>query len=157
MTPIGKWFAPHAAFAAAFPTDGEFDHPPGCYLVRQLHEGLLPLAARVDEFDNWRDVGWVVTCLWQDAGFEVYFAPHGESAPPGWILGIAPLGQPGVIRRLFGAKPVPYIDDSRELTAAVHALLEADPHVSRIRWAMNDDPRNGELEHPNGLIWPEVT
>jgi hypothetical protein len=69
------------------------------------------------------------------------------------MLAIAPLGQPGAMRRLFGAKASPYIAQSKLLTTHVHGLLSNDAHVSNLRWAMNADPVKSETTDPSKLSW----
>jgi hypothetical protein len=96
----------------------------------------------------------VVTCGVGGQRFEVYFAGIGAApAPTTWMLAVAPLGQPGSIRRLFGAKVSPYIAQSKRLTAHVHTLLANDAHVSNVRWAMNADPLKSKATDPSELSW----
>jgi hypothetical protein len=145
---------PNAAFEANFPRDVEFEHPAGCYLARAMRQSLPPVASAVDDFENWRDCGWVLTCEVDGRQFEVYFAAVGtEPVPRTWMLAVAPLGQPGAIRRLFGAKELPYVTQSKMLTAHVHKLLADDPHISNVRWAMNADPLKSNVRDPKELNW----
>jgi hypothetical protein len=145
---------PNAAFDANFPLDVEFAHPAGCYLARKLQQSLPAVASAVNDFDNWRDSGWVVTCDVGGQRFEVYFAGIGtESAPTTWMLGVAPVGQPGSIRRLFGAKVAPYETQSKALTLHLHEFLLNDTHISNVRWAMNADPSESKVRDPSQLRW----
>ena len=145
---------PNAAFDASFPADVEFEHPPGCYLARKLQQSLPTVASTVDDFDNWRDTGWVLTCEVEGQRFEVHFACIGStSAPYTWMLAIAPLGQLGALRKCFGAKASPYRAQSKLLTAHMHGVLSNDAHVSNLRWAMNADPVKSKTMDPSSLSW----
>jgi hypothetical protein len=145
---------PNAALAAAFPADAELEHPVGCYLARRLQNLLPEVAQRVDPFDNWRDCGWVINYEVDLQRFEIYFSSsNGEAGSATWMLAIAPLGQPGVISRLFGTKPVSSGPQSKKLALCVHKVLASDPHVSALRWAMNADPTNSNVANPNDLGW----
>ena len=146
---------PNAAFEASFPADAEFEHPPGCYLARRLQAELAAVASTVPEFDNWRDAGWSVVCEVEGRRFEVYFSgldigPRAQS----WMLGIAPIGQPGSLRKLLRG------DLARIRRAESHAddASEQDscwrrPCVERTSWAMNADPRDAIVADPNELNW----
>ena len=148
---------PNAAFDATFPADAEFEHPPGCYLARKLLQSLSSIASAVDDFDNWRDTGWVVTCEVDGKRFEVYFGGiESASAPNAWMLAIAPLGRPGALRKLFGAKDSAYTAQSKLLAMHVHRILANDAHVSNLRWAMNSDPTDGKATDPNSLSWGDA-
>ena len=145
---------PNAAFEASFPADAEFEHPPGCYLARRLQAELAAVASTVHDFDNWRDAGWSVVCEVEGRRFEVYFSgldigPRAQS----WMLGIAPIGQPGSLRKLLGVTSIAYVAQSRMLTMQVNKILVGDGHVSNVRWAMNADPRDAIVADPNELNW----
>lgn len=130
-------------FRGAFPADAEFDRPEGCYLARKLQSSLCSLASGQVEFDNWKDVGWVVTCSVRDSPLAIYFAHY--SARRAWELTIE--------SRSFG--PSRYSSAMRELTLHVHALLREEPGVSAIRWALNRAPRGKGPADPATLSWPD--
>ena len=145
---------PNAAFDAAFPPDAELAHPAGCYLARKVQQSLSTIASMVDDFDSWRDSGWVVTCEVGGQRFEVYFAGTGTGpAPTTWMLGVAPIGQPGTIRRIFGAKVAPYKTQSKTLTVHLDKLLSNDTYISNVRWAMNADPSPSKIKDASELSW----
>jgi hypothetical protein len=149
---------PNAAFDASFPVDAEFDHPPGCYLARRLQSELPRVASCAGDFDNWRDCGWALGCEVDGRRFEVYFSGLAPGANPTlWMIGVAPVGQPGALKRLFGARPTPYLDQCRTLTREVHRILERDPHVSNLRWALNADPLESTVPDPDRLDWARNT
>ena len=52
--------------------------------------------------ENWRDTGWRVEISKGEKQIEVYFALYGTEGS--WLLGIAPIGQPGffAVRSLWG-------------------------------------------------------
>lgn len=148
--------APTAAFDASFPIDDENWHPPGCYLARILRNRLARVASSVQEFENWRDCGWSLGCEINGQRFEVFFsAINAYPNPTQWMIGISPIGHPGALRRLFGAKALPYIRECRQLTQEIQRLLESDPSVSNIRWAMNSYPSKSSIRDPAGLVWPD--
>ncbi len=147
---------PNAIFRGELPRDEEYGEPPGCYLARKLEAHLRRFAQDVAEFDNWRDAGWMVECSLAGVRFEIYFAVYEPTpAPSLWMLQIAPLGQPGFVKRLFGAQPTAYGVASRRLAAEVHGLLKDEPTITGVAWAMNADPRKGAVEEPSALDWPK--
>jgi hypothetical protein len=114
---------PHSSFVASFPTDAEFDHPAGAHFARELESGLRARAFSVEEFDSWRDCGWVVNVTVGEKPFEVYFAEYGEESQPGWLLAVAPLNQPGALVRLFGRKVLPVAAELQSISLAIHEIL----------------------------------
>jgi len=131
---------PHSSFVASFPKDAEFDHPAGAIFARELESGLRARAFSVEEFDNWRDCGWVVYVTVGEKQFEVYFAEYGEENQPGWLLAVAPLNQPGVLGRLFGRKVPTIAAELQSISVAVHEILSGHPAVSEIRWFVGGPP-----------------
>jgi hypothetical protein len=131
---------PHSSFVASFPMDAEFDHPAGAIFARELASGLRARAFSVEEFDNWRDCGWVVYVTVGEKRFEVYFAEYGEENQSGWLLAVAPLNQPGALARLFGRKALTVAAELRSISCAIHEILSAHPTVSKIRWFLGGPP-----------------
>lgn len=131
---------PHSSFVAAFAKDAEFDHPAGASFARELRSGLRARSFAVDEFDSWRDCGWVVYVTVGDKRFEVYFAEYGEENQSGWLLAVAALNQPGALARLFGRKVPAVADELRSICSAIHEILSAHPAVSMIHWFLGGPP-----------------
>ncbi|WP_129647622.1 hypothetical protein [Peristeroidobacter agariperforans] len=131
---------PHSSFLASFPKDLEFDHPAGASFARELESKLRSRSFSVEEFDNWRDCGWVVHVQVREKLFEVYFAEYGEESQQGWLLAVAPLNQPGALARLFGHKAIPVEAELQSLAVAVHEILSAHPAVTNIRWFLGGPP-----------------
>jgi hypothetical protein len=137
---------PHASFIASFQADAEYPHPPGAHLARQLEVALSATAA-----DNWRDIGWRVEVARGEKQIEVYFAPFG--AEGSWLLGIAPLGQPGFFAQLFGRKRIPHEKELKELSEAIHALL-LKCSASNIQWMFGGPPgKVPAVSRPDQLEW----
>jgi len=142
---------PHASFVAAFPADAEFPDPPGVFLARSL-ESYLQHLGKVEDFDNWRDCGWVIGLGIGEKQFEIYFAPF-EGANH-WLLAVAPVAQPGILGKLLGRKPLPIEAELKVISEKIHALLTATSHVSGVRWMLGGPP--GKVPHvsdPAQLEW----
>ena len=131
---------PQSTFVALFPRDAEFDHPAGASFARELENGLRTRSFSVDEFDNWRDCGWVVHVSVGEKTFEVYFAEYGEENHPGWLLAVAPLNQPGPVARLFGRKVPSVAAELHSISAAIHEILSVHPAISKIQWFSGGPP-----------------
>lgn len=141
---------PHSHFVASFPKDAEFDHPAGASFARELESGLRARSFDVEEFENWRDCGWVVYVTVGKKLFEVYFAEYGEKNQPGWLLAVAPLNQPGALARLFGRKVPTVAAELQSIGVAIHEILSAHPAVSKIRWFLG-----GPLETVRSYASPD--
>jgi hypothetical protein len=113
----------NARFTATFPSDPEFVHPPGAWLARCLQAELHVQGWTTEEFDNWRDCGWVVRSVHNRAVLEVCFAAGDE----GWFLQVAPTS---------GASP----RDCHALARAVDQCLLATGMCSALRWSWDGDP-----------------
>jgi hypothetical protein len=131
---------PHSSFLGSFLKDLEFDRPAGASFARNLESGLRDRAFAVEEFDSWRDCGWVVYVQVGGKSFEVYFAQYGEEPQSGWLLAVAPLNQPGTLARLFGRRATPVAAELQSLAIAVHEILSTHPAVSGIRWFLGGPP-----------------
>lgn len=144
---------PHVSFRGTLPSDAEFEHPPGAFLARTLESRFRSLPGSVQPFDNWRDCGWFVVLQLNQKSFEVYFALF-QPAHNEWLLAIAPLGQPGFLKRLFGQKPFECAAELKSIAKEIHSLLVATHGISDIRWFFGGPPgKVPSTESPEQLPW----
>ncbi len=129
----------NARFVAAFPVDPEFDHPPGAWLARRVQAVLGEQSWVTDEFDNWRDCGWVVRCKRGEADLEVRFAALAAGNDQ-WSLQVTPTRSRGLLGRLVGGRASATPHDCFVLARAVDACLLATGKCSALRWAWDGDP-----------------
>ena len=127
-----------ATFEAQFPPDREFDHPEGAYLIRQVESRLKAFAQTVEEFDNWRDCGWVVGCQVDGIDVLVYFVHSSENKP--WEFSVE-------------AQDASKIAAVRKVAMELHAMLASDPHVSRLRWSASLRDYRDEVAEPSQIGW----
>ena len=140
---------PHVSFAASFPPDTENSHPPGAFFARELEKAFVAA-----DIENWRDVGWQISFAKNGKQIQVYFAPY--DAEGSWLLGIAPLGQPSLLAKLFGRKTEPCDRALKETAAEVHALLVRHS-ASKIQWMFGGPPgRVATVAIPEQLDWQIV-
>jgi hypothetical protein len=130
---------PHASFSGSPPPDAEFNHPPGMSLARLLHSHLRKHFEAVSEPRTWRDIGWSVSLQVNGKEFEVYFAPFPSSIGQ-WLLAVSPVGQPGLLARVFGRKPITCSTELRAIATQVHSTLGEISVLSAIRWFFGGPP-----------------
>lgn len=130
-------------FVGNAPIDTDYDHPPGAGLARNLLDALQQRGIAASDFDNWRDVGWVINVNDNEHGIEIGFASTGDSE---WLLQIAPRQSPGVLSRLMGTAP----DRSDDLLSVARIVAEVLPAMgfSHFRWRADGPPRDGDPETP---------
>ena len=145
----------HVGFRGELPADPEYEHPPGVSLARILETRFRSRFNSVDEFDNWRDCGWSLRVHFGDKTFEVYFALYYPEKNQ-WLLAILPLGQPGIIGRLFGRKPFRYRAELEAIVTEVNSVLTEISSVSDIRWRFGGPPWTlSNAPCFEDLIWPD--
>jgi hypothetical protein len=145
---------PHVSFRVALSSDAEFKHPPGASLARALEGRLRALSGTVQPFDNWRDCGWFVVVQLNHKSFEVYFALFQPDRNE-WLLAIAPLHQPGFVKRLLGHKPFECSAELKSISQEIHSLLVAMSDISDVRWFFGGPPgKVPSTDSPEQLPWP---
>jgi hypothetical protein len=127
----------NAKFKAEFPSDAEFEHPPGIWLTRRLSADITEAGWHTSNFNNWRDCGWSIPCTRDNVKLEVVFAPLGDNE---WMLQIAPLDCPGFLHRLFGARPSVLPSDVVSLAKVIHGILSRELRVSGLLWRVDGPP-----------------
>jgi hypothetical protein len=127
----------NARFKAEFPTDTEFEHPPGAWPLRRLSADIAGAGWETSEFDNWRDSGWSIRCSRDNATLEVVIAPWGEKE---WLLQVAPADRPGYLRRMFGARASATPPDLLLLAKAIHSILSNYLRVKHLMWRVDGPP-----------------
>lgn len=144
---------PHSVFVSDMPLEGASHEPPGYELAKYLADELSKNAVRVSEPDNWRDAGWALRVQSGDIEFEIYFAPYDLEAKR-WLLGVATLGLPGFVRRLFGGKTPQYFPELKRTCGGIHAVLRDFHSASEIQWCLGGPPEQLEkFETPASLLW----
>lgn len=142
-----------AEFKGVAPADAEFDHPAGASLARVLQASLQVAGWDIEDFDNWRDCGWVVDCRRPPTEVEVVVT---EMSPGEWLLQVAPRHAPGLIGRLFGGKPSAAHDHVLELARVVHSTLIAQRHFSGVQWQWTP-ARNRNSWSVEPMPWSEAS
>jgi hypothetical protein len=137
----------YARFKADFPSDPEFDDPPGAWLANHLSGHSSQAGWQVSEIENWRDGGWSVACSKSESKLE-FVVLRGKWE---WFLQVYPLKDPGFLRRWFGAvasaTPAEVVSLSRE----IHRVLTDYERVSNLRWRIDGDP-DGEHSTPEPML-----
>jgi hypothetical protein len=122
----------------------------GARFASQL-EAALKARFNVGPVDNWRDIGWRVEITGGEKRIEVYFAQFGTEGS--WLLGVAPLGQPGFLARLLGRKPVPHETELKAISEEIHALL-IKCSASNVLWMFGGPPgKVPTVQRPDQLEW----
>ena len=141
---------PQVAFAGALAEDPARSHPPGFALARRLRDTLSECGIAASEPAAWRNAGWRVP-LEQDT-FELQVAPL---TPTGWLLSVAPLGQPGAFARLLGKRRREVVPSLQAICEIVHEVISTLPQSDAVRWCLNAHPDQGaSVTEPSQLPWP---
>lgn len=120
--------------------------PPGHSLLLALAVALRAEGWNTSAPDDWRDSGWFIACRRDDATLEIALAGLASNQ---WMLQIAPLKAPGVITRLFGAKPSATANDIFALAQQVHTSLASQQPVTRFRWHWDGPPTETSDAEPS--------
>ncbi len=119
------------------------------YLAERLTEHLLAVDITVLLNELWKDFGWYVSCRVGETEFDLFLAYEPDAQ---WELTIEPAGQPGVMERLMGHKPKPFVDQLKRLTLAVSDFLHASAFIDSIEFCLSNDVKNG-VESAEALSW----
>lgn len=123
-------------FLGDSPGDDPYE-PPGAGLTNQIAEALRQDGYAVGEIDNWRDCGWSIDLQVGQAALQI--ALGSTLRPREWILQVACINQPGLLRRLFGAKRFDCSQELVDVASAVHRALIA-AGCSELRWRIDGFP-----------------
>lgn len=138
-------FSENVRFVGRARRDEEFPHPAGASIARTLAKSLIRDGWNVGEIENWRDVGWSLTCEKNGAELRVALSAIGAEE---WLLQVAPNEAPGIIGRLLGRAPSGDRSACLDLAKAVHvALKETGDFAAQMwRWDGLPDPENSTAE-----------
>lgn len=136
----------NAIFRGTADPDAEFDRPAGVSIIR-LPGSKLPAAGwTVDEFDNWRDCGWLLPCSRNDQCLDLVVASY--DGADSWMLQIAASRSPSFVSRWFGAIPSADAESIFSLARSVHSVLSSSG-FSQIKWLWDGPPdKNDATDEP---------
>lgn len=140
-------FSQNVRFVGRARDDEELLHPAGASIARALAESLQRRGWTVGETENWRDVGWSLSCEKSGAELRVALSAIGADE---WLLQVAPSEAPGVIGRLLGRAPSGDRSACLDLAEAVHGVLRATGDFEQFLWRRDGLPSPG-----NGTPEPE--
>jgi hypothetical protein len=124
-------------FTGTPPADDEHDHPPGAALARLLQGAAKAHGWACTEFDNWRDVGWSISCKRGPVQLKITIAPWGTGR---WMLQVAPERVPGPLGRALGRTASAASADCLDMARAVHEILSREARYSNFRWRWDGPP-----------------
>jgi hypothetical protein len=128
----------NACFSGEAVPDAEFKDPPGASIARLLRNALANRSWEVSDIDNWRDVGWSITCSRIASKLELTITKMAVGEE--WFLQIAPSYLPGLIGRLFrkaaSAKP----DAIQALAEDAFAALSDSGRFENFMWCWDGPP-----------------
>jgi hypothetical protein len=127
-------------FRGTPPPDEEFEHPPGCYMIRALHKALTEPSWTPSQFDNWRDCGWSIECIQEGRSIRIAIAQVRDSM---WMLQIAPSVVPGLLGRLFKKQASAAPEQCLDVAKRVHNILSSYKLFSDFRWRWDGYPDDG--------------
>jgi len=119
------------------PVDQEFEHPPGCYIVRVLRKELADSGWAPGDFDNWRDCGWSIECTQGSSSLQIAVTQVEDGA---WMLQVSPTVVPGFLARLLKKQPSAKPQQCLSLAKIVHRILSSDGLFSGFQWCWDGYP-----------------
>ncbi|GEM_PF-2005289 len=128
----------NVVFSGRAKPDNEFDHPAGASIARNLKSQLRKEGWITGEIDNWRDCGWSIECIRDDARLQIAFCQMEEGK---WMMQISPVFVPGLIGRIFGSAASAQPKDTTLLAKSVHKILEPDGFAN-FNWIWDGFPGN---------------
>ncbi|MEZ6124653.1 MAG: hypothetical protein R3C49_16010 [Planctomycetaceae bacterium] len=104
--------------------------------ARRIAEGLSSRGWSVGEIDDWRDAGFLIPLVTNNAHIDIVVTQYvGDDRR--WILQIAPSLSPGWIRRFFGSVEVATPARIQSVATDTHAIL-VEAGCSDFRWCWDD-------------------
>lgn len=89
-----------------------------------IADGLLSRGWVIGEIDDWRDAGFVIPLVHQNAHIEIVITQYyGDERR--WILQIAPARFPGFVRRFFGFAALATSKQIHDVAVDTHEILTA--------------------------------
>jgi hypothetical protein len=116
-------------FASPLPVeDPRLPHPKGYAIARLIHDELSHQGLAVVLLDNWRDVGYSIDCIIDDAPVYLFFTFLGRTTQQYVLCCTSDLGW---ISRLLGRRD----DEQRlKLARAVATVLDNRGEFEDVRW-----------------------
>ena len=112
--------------------------------ARQIADGLASGGWSIGEIDDWRDAGFLIPLVHNDARIEIVVTQyHGDNRR--WILQIVPARYPGLIRRFFSSAVVATPTQIQDVATDIHAIL-VDADCSDFLWCWDDLADNEDCD-----------
>ncbi len=103
---------------------------------RRIADGLSARGWAIGEIDDWRDAGFVIPLVHENAHIEIVVTQyHGDDRR--WILQISPARFPGLIRRFFGSAVLATPKQVHDLAVDTHEILTA-ADCTDFQWCWDD-------------------
>jgi hypothetical protein len=124
------------------------------YLATELSQRFQSAGISVADSDLWKDFGWYLVCNSLGADLDVLFAYYSVEfgGEDGWQLTVEPSKFPGLLSRLFGKKPTPYLSGMQKLALVLHSALAGSYGVRKLRYSLSTDVKK-ETDNPIDLSW----
>ncbi len=116
------------------------DSIPGASIARHLAAELSQLGWSTEDFDCWRDGGWMFHASHDTASLLVVLVPH--CTPGEWSLQISPVQIPFFAIRWLGASPSASADEILRLAENAHLIL-SNSGMTNFCWCWDDFPKAG--------------